>query len=401
MREIIMAYQGEMSLKGQNRKSFEKTLMATLRRRLKDVGLCKVYVAQSTFYIEPQEGVDAGAVFETVREVFGLAALSRACICEKDFEEITKTAMTYLREELETAKTFKVVARRADKNFPMNSMEIAAELGHQLLEAFENLSVDIKNPELTVMVEVRDFGAYVHSGKKPGLGGLPVSTSGKAAVMLSGGIDSPVAAYMMAKRGMRLMAVHFASPPYTSLRATMKVVRLCEEIAPYAGDFSLQVIPFTDVQLHIKDRSPSPLFTVLLRRSMMRITQALGEMYGCEAIVTGESLAQVASQTVQALACTNAAVDMPVLRPLIGMDKNEITIRAQQIGTYETSILPYEDCCTIFTPAHPKTKPKMEEILRAEQGMDLAPLEAAAVEGAQKLRIYWNGTSDELPAPTF
>lgn len=397
MKEIIMAYQGEMALKGQNRRAFEKTLMATLRRRLKDIGGCKVYTAQSTLYVEPENGAHAGAMFDAVQKTFGLAAVSRASVCEKDFEIIAARALSYLDEELKNAKTFKVMARRADKSFPMTSIEIGAELGGRILEAHPHLSVDIKKPELTVFVEIRDFGAYVHGGKKPGLGGLPVSTSGKAAVMLSGGIDSPVAAFMMAKRGMSLMAVHFASPPYTSERATMKVVRLCEEIAPYLGDFSLQVVGFTDVQLHIRDNSPSPLFTVLLRRSMMRITQALGAQYGCEAIVTGESLAQVASQTVQALACTNAAVTVPVLRPLIGMDKNEITQRAQAIGTFETSILPYEDCCTIFTPAHPKTKPRLEEILRVEAGMDLAPLEAAAIAAVQKVRVYYNQTSEFAP----
>ncbi len=395
MNELIMAYQGEMALKGQNRKTFEAVLMTTMRRRLRNFGTFKVYKAQSTLYAQPQNTeADTQGAYEDVQKIFGLAAVSRAAICEKDFDVICKTAESYLKEELYNAKTFKVEARRADKTFPLNSMEIAAQLGGYLLEKHPHLTVDVKTPQLTVMVEVRDFAAYVHGGKKPGAGGLPVATSGKAAVMMSGGIDSPVAAYMMAKRGMSMMAVHFASPPYTSARAVMKVVTLCEKLAPYIGDYALLEVPFTDVQLHIRDNAPQELFTVLLRRSMVRITQALGTQYNCEALVTGESLAQVASQTVQALHCTNSAATLPILRPLIGFDKNEIVEIARRIDTFETSILPFEDCCTIFSPAHPKTKPRLEQVLHAEAQMNLAPLEAAAAMGVKKYRVYQTGTSE-------
>ena len=388
MKEILIAYQGEMALKGLNRNVFENKLMQTMRRRLKPLGSFRVYNAQSTMYAEPlDDGADMDAAFLAVSRIFGIAALSRAAVVEKDFGAICETARTYLADRLTAARTFKVAAKRSDKSFSMNSMEIAAQLGGYLLEHYPHLRVDVKHPELTVMVEVRDFGAYVHGGKQPGAGGLPVGSSGKAAVMLSGGIDSPVAAYMMAKRGLALMGVHFASPPYTSERAKMKVITLSEKVEAYCGPHLLCVVPFTDVQLHIRDNAPTELFTLLLRRSMMRITETLGRQYGCDAIVTGESLAQVASQTTQAIGCTDLATQLPVLRPLIGMDKNEIVEIARRIDTFETSILPYEDCCTIFTPAHPKTRPHIQEILAAEAGMDLAPLEEAAVQAVEKIRI--------------
>lgn len=388
MKELLMAYQGEMTLKGLNRRSFENTLLKTLRTRMKKYGTFNIYAAQSTIYVEQhKEDCDMENAFEDLGKVFGIANISRAAMVEKDFDIIQETAKVYLQEELQSAKTFKVVAKRADKTFPLNSMEIGRELGGYLLSAYPHLQVDVKTPELTVMVEIRERGAYVHADKVPGAGGLPVSTSGKAAVMLSGGIDSPVAAYMMAKRGLALMGVHFASPPYTSERAKQKVVTLSEKIAPYVGNHTLLVVPFTEVQLHIRDNAPEELFTVLLRRSMMRITEQLGERYSCLAIITGESLAQVASQTVQAIACTDKATEMPILRPLIGMDKNEIMDIARKIDTYETSILPYEDCCTIFTPAHPKTKPNIGEILNAESKMDLAPLEAKAMEEVERIFI--------------
>ncbi len=388
MKELLMAYQGEMTLKGLNRRSFENTLLKTLRMRLKKYGMFDIYAAQSTIYIEQhKDDCDMEGAFADLGKVFGIANISRAAMVEKDFDIIQETAKDYLQEELQNAKTFKVVAKRADKTFPLNSMEIGRELGGHLLSAYPHLQVDVKTPQLTVMVEIRERGAYVHADKIPGAGGLPVSTSGKAAVMLSGGIDSPIAAYMMAKRGLSLMGVHFASPPYTSERAKQKVVTLSEKIAPYVGNHTLIVVPFTDVQLHIRDNAAEELFTILLRRSMMRITEQLGKKYSCLAIVTGESLAQVASQTVQAIACTDKATDMPILRPLIGMDKNEIMDIARRIDTYETSILPYEDCCTIFTPAHPKTKPNIEEILNAESKMDLAPLEAVAIEEVEKIFI--------------
>ena len=384
MKEIILAYQGEMTLKGLNRATFESVLLKTVRRRLKKLGAFKVYDAQSTMYIEPQGGEDIDEAESRISKVFGIAALSRAAVCPKDFAVIADVAKEYLRDTLLNAKTFKVSARRSDKTFPMDSMEIARELGGILLEEYPHLRVDVHHPEVNVTVEVRDYAAYVHGGKRPGAGGLPVSTSGKAALMLSGGIDSPVAAYMMAKRGLSLMCVHFASPPYTSERARSKVLTLAQKLTPYTGNLNIYIVPYTAAQEHIRDNAPEELFTVLMRRSMMRITSALCKKDGADAIVTGESLAQVASQTLKAIACTDAAQELPVLRPCIGMDKVEITDIARKIDTFETSILPYEDCCTIFTPAHPKTKPHQDEIEAAETNMpDLAALEQKAAAEAE------------------
>ena len=369
MKEIILAYQGEMSLKGLNRATFESVLLKTMRRRLKSLGNFKIYKAQSTMYAEPAGDEDIDAAEERIGKIFGIAAISRATVCPKDFAVIADTAKEYLCGALRAAKTFKVSAKRSDKTFPMDSMEIARELGGVLLSAYPHLKVDVHHPDVNVTVEIRDFAAYVHGGKKPGAGGLPVSTSGKAALMLSGGIDSPVAAYMMAKRGLSLACVHFASPPYT-------------------GNLNVYVVPYTAAQEHIRDNAPEDLFTVLMRRSMMRITRVLCEKESADAIVTGESLAQVASQTLKAIACTDAAQSLPVLRPCIGMDKTEITDIARKIDTYETSILPYEDCCTIFTPPHPKTKPHLDEIEAAEAGMPgLAELEAQAAAQAEVVYV--------------
>ena len=359
MREIIMAYQGEMALKGLNKSTFEAVLMKSMRYRLQHHGNWKVYRAQSTMYAEPlDDTADVEAAFTSLSHIFGIIRLSRAAVCEKNFETICETAEAYLGQTLRGIKTFKVEAKRADKSFPMKSPEISRELGAYLLGKHPHLRVDVHNPQLEVMVEIRDFGAYVHGPKVPAAGGLPVGTAGRALNMLSGGIDSPVAAYRMAKRGMALHHIHFASPPYTR------------------------------PQEYIRDNAPDVLFTVLMRRSMMRIANIQAKKMECEALITGESLAQVASQTVQAIACTDAAQDLPILRPLIGMDKNEIVETARMIGSFETSILPYEDCCTIFTPPHPKTRPHLDEILEAEANMPgLAALEAEAAQQIERIRI--------------
>ena len=312
MREIIMGYQGEMSLKGLNRNQFESAMMKILRYRLKTVGKFKVYCTQSTFYMEPEEeDVDMDLAFDRVRTVFGLAALSRAVVCEKDFDTICRTAEEYLGDSLHGIKTFKVEARRSDKTYPMTSPELMRELGAYLLGLHNYLRVDVKNPQFKVIVEIRDYGAYIHGPKIPGEGGLPVGTSGRALNMLSGGIDSPVAAYRMAKRGLALDHIHFASPPYTSERAKLKVKALAQKITPYTGSSNLFVVPYTKPQEYIRDNAPDVLFTVLMRRSMMRIANRIATRQGCEALITGESLAQVASQTVKALQCTDAAQDLP------------------------------------------------------------------------------------------
>ncbi len=391
MKQLIMCYLGEMALKGLNKSTFEAQLMKTIRNRLKNLGQFKIYKAQSTFYIEPEdEYSDVDAAFEKVKKIFGIAAVSKAVVTEKDFDKIAEIAPVYLEDALKNARTFKVTAKRSDKSFPMGSLEISREVGAAILRKFHHLKVDVHNPQVTVMVEIRDFGAYIHEAKQPGAGGMPVSTSGKGALMLSGGIDSPVAAYMMAKRGMSIMSVHFASPPYTSERARYKVITLAEKLTDYTGDMNLFIVPFTTVQEYIRDNGVPELFTILMRRSMMRITEKISRKFGASAIITGESLGQVASQTMAAITATNASVSMPIFRPVIGMDKTEITEIARKIDTFETSILPYEDCCTIFTPPHPKTKPSLEEVISAEEAMGLEKLfelEQQAADEAEKLRI--------------
>ncbi|MBR5520709.1 MAG: tRNA 4-thiouridine(8) synthase ThiI [Oscillospiraceae bacterium] len=391
MKQLIMCYLGEMALKGLNKSTFEAQLMKTIRNRIRNLGQFKIYKAQSTFYIEPEdEFCDVDAAFEKIKKVFGIAAVSKAVVTEKDFDKIAEIAPVYLEDALKNARTFKVTAKRSDKSFPMGSLEISREVGAAILRKFHHLKVDVHNPQVTVMVEIRDFGAYIHEAKQPGAGGMPVSTSGKGALMLSGGIDSPVAAYMMAKRGMSIMSVHFASPPYTSERARNKVITLAEKLTDYTGDMNLFIVPFTTVQEYIRDHGVPELFTILMRRSMMRITEKLAQKFGASAIITGESLGQVASQTMAAITATNDSVDMPIFRPVIGMDKTEITEIARKIDTFETSILPFEDCCTIFTPPHPKTKPSLAEVIAAEEAMgleELFRLEAEATAESEKLRI--------------
>ncbi len=387
MKQIIIATMGEMTLKGRNRNTFETALLKAVRRRLTDLGSFRIKSLQSAVYIEPDDDLAEGNIeeaFSRCGKVFGIAALSISAVCEKNMDEIAKIAPTYLEKELKNAKTFKVNARRSDKSFPLDSMDIAREIGGVLLDAYPHLAVDVHNPELRVTVEIRERAAYVHAGAQKGAGGLPVPTSGRAALLLSGGIDSPVAAYLMAKRGLGLVAVHFASPPYTSPRAAAKVEALAQLLTPYTGPLPYYQVPYTKTQEYLRDTlRKQDYFTVIMRRSMMRIARVLCEKERCEAIVTGESLAQVASQTLQALAVTNCAQSLPVLRPCIGMDKVEITDLARKIGTYETSILPYEDCCTIFTPPHPRTRPRLDEAEKLEAAMpDLLRLEAEAAAAA-------------------
>ena len=389
MKEIILAYQGEMTLKGLNRGKFEAGLAKSIRHRLEDLGPFKVHSAQSTVFIEPQEdGLDVDEAFRRISKVFGIVKISRAVCCTKDFEDICRTAEAYLGPRLRGLRTFKVEAKRADKKYPMKSPEICRELGAYILSHHNYLRVDVHNPQLEIMVEIRDNGAYIHGPKEEAAGGLPVGTSGRALNLLSGGIDSPVAAYCMARRGLALHHIHFASPPYTSLRAKLKVQALACELSEYIGDCVLFVVPYTKPQEYIRDHAPAPLFTVLMRRSMLRIAQKVASKTGMEALITGESLAQVASQTMAALACTDAAQDLPVLRPLIGMDKTDIVAISRKIGTFETSIEPYEDCCTIFTPPHPKTKPTLAEINAAEAQMPgLAELEQVAADTVEKIYV--------------
>ncbi len=370
MQEILLAKYGEVALKGLNKSSFEAQMLKVIRRRVERCGSFKVYKAQSTVYVEPQnEDADIDKAQIQLMWVFGLSAINRAVVCEKNCDIICNEAARYLEKDLRAAKTFKVRAKRSDKSFPLDSMALARTVGGYLLSVYPHLSVTMDAPDLVVTVEVRDYAAYIHTGNIEAAGGMPTGTSGRAAVMLSGGIDSPVAAYQMAKRGLDLIAVHFMSPPYTGERALDKVVRLAQVISRYTGNVALFCVPFTEVQLAIRDGASQIYFTVLMRRSMVRITEKICALEHAGAIITGESLAQVASQTLQAIHCTNAAAGIPILRPLIGMDKNDIVTQARKIGTFEISIEPYEDCCTVFSPKHPKTKPNLDDVLAAEQGI--------------------------------
>lgn len=384
MKEIILIKNGELALKGLNRSNFEDTLIKNMKRRLKDLGEAEITKSQSTIYVQPvSEDYDFEEALKRVGMIFGIAGFSRACVCEKTIEDILSRSREYLKNVMENIKTFKVEAKRADKRFPLTSPEICAEVGAMLLEAYPHLKVDVHNPDRTVYVEIRDFAAYVRAEQIKGAGGLPVGTAGKASVLISGGIDSPVAAWTMAKRGLRLDAVHFASPPYTSPRAELKVRTLLKKVAAYSGTINLAVVPFTEVQDEIAQKCPEDYFTLIMRRMMMRIAQRIARSSGSLALITGESLGQVASQTLPALVTTDSVADMPVLRPLIGMDKEEIIAVSRHIDTFETSILPYEDCCTVFTPKHPKTRPTLALCEEAEKRLDIEGLVEKAVEGTQ------------------
>ncbi len=388
MKEIILLKNGEIALKGLNRSVFEDKLISNARRRLEPLGKFGFRKAQSTIFVEPKdEDIDLDEAVDILQKVYGIIALTRAAVVDKDFEAIKETAVSYLKDELMEAKTFKVDAKRSDKSFPLKSPQICAELGGFILENFPHLKVDVHNPDVNVVVEVRDYAAYVHGKQLPGAGGIPVGSGGRALLLLSGGIDSPVAGAMMAKRGLEVYGLHFASPPYTSERAKQKVITLAEKMTAYCGRMNLFIVPFTEIQERIKDDCPEELFTIIMRRYMMRIACRIARQQDCEALVTGESVGQVASQTIQAMSCTDAVADMPVLRPVVGMDKEEIIKVAHKIDTFETSILPYEDCCTVFTPKHPRTKPVMKFVEQAEQAMDMENLIERAVKGTEVLKI--------------
>ena len=388
MKEIILIKLGEMVLKGLNRKSFEETLIKNIKLKIRSMGAFAVKIAQSTIYIEPlSDDIDLDEVCEKISQVFGIVAFSRALICKKDMDTILSAVADYVADDLQTAKTFKVNAKRSDKKFPLKSPEICAEVGGKLLENFPQLKVDVKNPDITVTVEIRDFGACIHSKTLKGQGGMPVGTSGKATILISGGIDSPVAAYMMAKRGLSLSAVHFESPPYTSQRARMKVEKLLKIVSQYAGPIEMHTVPFTKIQEAIRDKCPEELFTIIMRRVMMQISSCLAKKDNSHALITGESLGQVASQTLYAIECTDCACDMLTFRPLIGMDKQEIIDISRRIGAFETSIEPYEDCCTVFTPKHPRTRPILKFVELAQKDADMDILVQEAIENTKTIII--------------
>lgn len=394
MKEIILLKDGEIVLKGLNRRTFEDVLKKNIRHAISHLGSFEIKSAQSIIYVKPlSDDIDLDEACLKISRVFGIVSYSRAAICEeKTLESIIATAPVYLEKELKAVKTFKVEARRSDKRFPYKSPEICAELGGVILDKFPHLSVDVHNPDLIVNVEVRDFGAYVHGAAHKGAGGIPVGTSGNAAILISGGIDSPVAAYMMAKRGLKLTAVHFASPPYTSKRAEDKVVRLLRRVSRYAGKMTMYTVPFTKIQETIKNECPEELFTIIMRRLMMQISSRIAADNDCTALITGESLGQVASQTIGALSCTDDAADLLVFRPLIGMDKQEIIDISYKIDTYDISIEPYEDCCTVFTPKHPRTRPVLKYVKEAQEK---ANFEQMIEEALANLKVTEISAKDE------
>ena len=388
MNEIILIKLGELVLKGLNRRSFEDKLQANMHRRLHPFGQFRVYTRQSTTYVEPKDdSCDVLGAYEALKKVFGIVGLSLARPCEKDKDAILATCKEFLNDQLSTAKTFKVETKRADKTFPMTSIQLSQYVGGELHEAYENLEVDVRHPELTVYVEIRDYAAYVHADPEPGAGGLPVGINGRAVSLLSGGIDSPVASYMIAKRGVALEMVHFFSYPYTSPEAKEKVIELARLLTPYCGRLTIHVVPFTAIQEELRRSCPEELFTVIMRRFMMRISEAVAKRCGAKALVTGECLGQVASQTMEAMNVTGAVVGMPILRPVIGMDKEEIVQIARKINTFETSILPYEDCCTVFTPRHPRLRPLPGEVEAAEANLDIEAMVKAAVDGIERVQV--------------
>ena len=388
MQEIILCKLGEVVLKGLNRRSFEQKLISNIRRRTNRFGDFKIYSRQSTIYVEPQgEDCNVSAAYDACRQIFGIIAIARAVPCEKDKVAIFKTAKTYLGDALRSAKSFKVESKRADKSFPMSSIQVSQWVGGALHDAFPHLTVDVHHPELTVYVEIREDAAYVHAPSQSAAGGLPIGMGGAAVSLLSGGIDSPVSSWMMAKRGVQLEMIHFASPPYTSELAREKVLRLAKELTPWTGRLNVYIIPFTEIQEAIRQHCPEDHFTLIMRRFMMRLADQLARELHCKALVTGECLGQVASQTMQALAVSGDVTDLPILRPLIGMDKEEIVRLARHIGTFDTSILPYEDCCTVFTPRHPKTRPDVAEVRELESVLDIDGLCARAMAGREMVRV--------------
>lgn len=393
MRQVILCRIGEIALKGLNRSTFEKNLGRNMRDKLKDFGNPDVHWSQSRFYVTPENEneFDFEGACKALNEIFGIVSTSIAKECETDFKTISETAKVVVKEKLAELgnperATFKVESKRGLKSFPMSSPEVSCEIGGDMLEAFPELSVDVNDPDFILYVEVRE-SSYVYTDKLKAQGGMPLGSNGKACLLLSGGIDSPVAGYMVAKRGVKICAVHFYSYPYTSERAKEKVLELARIMSKYTGPIKVMIVPYTDVQLEIHEKCREEYGTVVMRRSMMRIAERLARHNGCTGLITGESIGQVASQTMQAMYCTDDAANMPVFRPLIALDKVDIIDIARRIGTFDTSNLPYEDCCTVFTPRHPKTKPSLDELLEEETKYDYKTLEDIAVKGVEVVYV--------------
>ncbi len=388
MKDIILLKQGEIVLKGLNKKYFEQRLAANAAKRLKPYGKFHIYTIQSTVYVEPlDDEADMDAAFAALQTLFGVISLTRAAACEKNAEAIAAKAIAYLAGAMERARSFKVETRRSDKQFPMTSIQLSQYVGGALADAYPQVKVDVHAPELTVNVEVRDLAAYVHGDPVRGAGGMPVGCNGRAVTLLSGGIDSPVSTWMIAKRGVHLIPVHFWSFPYTGEAAKEKVISLARQLTDWCGTMRLAVVPFTHIQEEIRDKCPEEYFTILMRRFMMRIADRIAVDNGCSALVTGENLGQVASQTMSAMAVTEAVCTLPVLRPLIGFDKQEIVNLSRKIGTFDTSTLPYEDCCTVFTPRHPALRPTVDKALEAEAPLDVEGLVEEAVMGTDYVKL--------------
>lgn len=390
MNEMFLMKLGEVVLKGANKRQFENRLRHNVRRRMEPFGNFDVYILQSTVYIQPMDDqADLDGAWEACHSIFGVVSLCRCRPCEKNVDAIYDAVEAYLGDDLDMAESFKVESKRSDKAFPLTSIALSQEIGGRLAEAHPDCLVDVHHPAYTVYVEVRDLAAYVHGPAEPGAGGLPTGVGGRGMCLLSGGIDSPVAAYMMARRGMEIECVHFFSYPYTSQLAKDKVLELARLVTKYCGRMTVNVVPFTEIQEAIRDNCPEEYFTLIMRRFMMEISQRIGRNDGCGALITGENLGQVASQTMEAMAVTGAVVDMPIFMPLVGMDKEQIVTIARHIGTMDTSILPYEDCCTVFTPKHPKTKPTLGQVEHAERKLDREALIQWAIEGVEKVTVRY------------
>ena len=391
MNEIFLMKLGEIVLKGANKRQFENKLRQNVRRRLRSYGNFDVYIMQSILYVEPMdEKVDLEGAWEACHSIFGVVSICRCRPCEKSMDAIFGAVEEYLADDLDAARSYKVESKSSDKAFPMTSIAISQEIGGRIAQAPPNLAVDVHTPEYTVYVEVRDLAAYVHGPAEPGAGGLPTGVGGRAMCLLSGGIDSPVAAYLIAKRGVEIEAVHFFSYPYTSQLAKDKVVELARLVTKYCGRMTVNIVSFTEIQEAIRDNCPEEYFTLIMRRFMMEISQRIAKHHGCGALITGENLGQVASQTMEAMAVTGAVVEMPIFMPLVGMDKEEIVTIARKIGTFDTSVLPYEDCCTVFTPRHPKTKPTLNQLLEAERKLDRQALIERALENVEKIVVKYH-----------
>ncbi len=391
MKEIFLLKLGEIVLKGANKRQFEARLRANVRRRMKFYGNFDVYLMQSTIYVEPMDDAcDVDGAWETCRSIFGVVSLCRCRACDKDLDAIFAAIEEYLGDDLDCAKSFKVESKRSDKAFPMGSIQISQAIGGRLAEAHPSVKVDVHHPDYTVFVEIRDLAAYVHGPAEPGAGGLPTGAAGRAMCLLSGGIDSPVAAYMMGKRGLEIECVHFFSYPYTSQLAKDKVIELARLVTRYTGKMTLNVVSFTEIQEAIRDNCPEEFFTLIMRRFMMEIASRIAKGDGCGALITGENLGQVASQTMEAMTVTGAVVDIPIFMPLIGFDKEEIVTVSRKIGTFETSVLPYEDCCTVFTPKHPKTKPTIAQLENAERKLDREALIVRALETIERIKVAYH-----------